>query len=79
MTDINEIIDKKLISVKVGGKKYTYRAVFERDEDGRIVVECPALEGCYTEGQTIEEAVEMIEDALQLTIESYLEEGDELP
>jgi len=79
MLEIGAIIDQRLLSVKVSGEIHTYRIVFERDEDGRIVADCPALEGCFTEGETLEEAVEMMKDALQLTIESYIEEGDELP
>ncbi len=79
MSDISEVIAQRLISVVVDARRYTYRAVFERDEDGRIVVECPALEGCFTEGETVEEAFEMMKDALQVTVESYIEDGDELP
>jgi len=79
MSQIGDEISQRLLSVKVNGETYTYRVVFERDEDGRIVADCPALDGCYTEGRTLEEANEMMKDALQLTIESYLVEGDELP
>ncbi len=68
MSEIGEVIDEKLITVKVGGSIYTYRAVFERDEEGWIVVECPALEGCFTQGKTMIEAVEMIKDSIQRSI-----------
>ena len=74
-----EIIDEKLISVEVGGRRYTFRALFERDEDGWIIVECPALDGCFTQGKDMKEAVEMIKDAMQLMIEVYIEDGDQLP
>ena len=67
---------ERIISVKVEGKSYSYRATFEVDEDGRYVAECPAIEGCYTEGRTIDEAVEMMKDALILSIESRLEIGE---
>jgi len=79
MSEIGEVVDEKLISVKVGDRSYTYRAVFEKGEDGWIVVDCPALEGCFTQGRTMKEAVEMMKDALQLMIEVYIEDGDELP
>jgi predicted RNase H-like HicB family nuclease len=35
---------------------YEFTVVVERDEDGRYVAICPALQGCYTEGETEEEA-----------------------
>jgi predicted RNase H-like HicB family nuclease len=31
---------------------YEFTVVIERDEDGRFVAICPALQGCYTEGET---------------------------
>ena len=79
MSEIGEVIDQKLLSVEIGNRRYTYRAVFQRDEDDRIVVECPALEGCYTEGRTLDEAIEMIKDALKLSIESRLLLGEDVP
>jgi predicted RNase H-like HicB family nuclease len=40
--------------------------VIERDEDGRFVATCPPLQGCYTEGETEQEARELILDAIRL-------------
>ena len=37
-------------------KEYEFTIVIERDEDGRFLAICPALQGCYTEGETEEEA-----------------------
>ena len=37
----------------------------ERDETGMIVVECPALPGCVSQGATETEAVENIREAIQ--------------
>jgi predicted RNase H-like HicB family nuclease len=55
---------------------YEFTVVVERDEDGRYVAICPALQGCYTEGETEEEAWEMIDDAIRLHIEHRLETGE---
>ena len=33
-----------------------YRAVYDREKDGRWNVEIPAVKGCYTYGRTIEQA-----------------------
>ena len=65
---------ERLISVVVNGDTYKYRVTFEPDEDGRIVADCPAIKGCYTGGRTLEEAIEMMKDALIVSIESLIEE-----
>ena len=53
-----------------------YRVLIEQDEDGVYVVEVPALPGCISQGQTREEAVESIKEAIAAYIES-LEAHDE--
>ncbi|MGC8931656.1 MAG: type II toxin-antitoxin system HicB family antitoxin [Dictyoglomus sp.] len=50
--------------------KYKYRIIVEQDEDGVYIASCPALKGCYSQGDTIEEAVENIKDAMRLHIEA---------
>src|SRR6266567_6547701 len=61
---------------RVGGcetmQDYEFTVVIERDEDGRFVAICPALQGCYTEGETEEEARQLIEDAIRLHVESRI-------
>jgi len=47
----------------------------DRDEDGVWVVECPAIPGCVSQGQTREEALENIEDAISLCLEVRAERG----
>jgi predicted RNase H-like HicB family nuclease len=51
---------------------YEFTVVIERNEDGRFVAICPALQGCYTEGETEEEARQLIEDAIRLHVESRI-------
>ncbi len=51
---------------------YEFTVVIEKDEDGRFVAICPALQGCYAEGETEEEARQLIEDAIRLHVESRL-------
>ncbi|MDN5310594.1 MAG: hypothetical protein PWP14_1988 [Methanolobus sp.] len=49
-------------------KKYTFPVVIEKDQDGYFAM-CPALEGCYSQGDTYEEALENIKDAIVLMLE----------
>lgn len=41
----------------------------ERDADGFYVVECPVLEGCYTQGKTLDEALKNIREVIDLILE----------
>jgi len=57
---------------------YRVAAVIERDEEGYYAF-CPELQGCYTQGETYEEALRNIEDAVRLHIEDRLANGEEIP
>ena len=48
---------------------------FERDETGMIVVECPAIPGCISQGKTEDEAMANIREAIQVCVEARLAEG----
>jgi predicted RNase H-like HicB family nuclease len=51
---------------KVSVKGQTYEVILHPDtEDGGYWVECPALLGCDSQGDTVEEALEMIKDAIK--------------
>jgi len=39
------------------------------DEDGVYIVSCPQLKGCYSYGETIEEAMENIKEDIELCLE----------
>jgi len=58
-------------------KKYTLPIIIEKDEDGYFA-SCPVLQGCYTQGDTYEEAIENIEDAIRLHIEDRLENNEDM-
>ena len=48
-------------------------------EDGGYVVEVPSLPGCYSQGETVEEALENIKDAIQGYIEILKSDGLPIP
>ncbi len=58
--------------------RYLLPIVIEKDEDGYFV-SCPSLQGCYTQGNTYEEAVANIRDAVLLHIEDRLANGESVP
>ena len=45
--------------------KLLLEVVIERDRDGYFAY-CPSLQGCYTQGETYENAIEHIKDAIRL-------------
>jgi len=46
-----------------------FTVTLERGEDGYIVVECPSLPGCVSQGKTEEEALANIREAIELWLE----------
>lgn len=42
-----------------------YRVVIEKGEDFGYVAHCPAIPGCHSQGNTIEEAIDNIKDAIR--------------
>jgi predicted RNase H-like HicB family nuclease len=49
--------------------------LWEDEEDGGYVVECPALPGCVSQGDTVDEALENIKDAIRGWLEVASERG----
>jgi len=63
----------------VSKKILKYTVIFEPAEEGGYVASVPALAGCMTQGETFEEAVEMIQDAISGYLAVLKEEGQEIP
>ena len=57
----------------------TYTVILEPEEEGGFHVWCPALKGCHSQGETKEEALENIQEAMTLYLESLQDEGCPLP
>ena len=52
-----------------------FLVTIDRDEDGVYVVECPAIRGCVSQGETEEAALDNIEDAIRQCLEVRAEQG----
>jgi len=63
----------------VSKKILKYTAIFEPAEEGGYVVSVPALPGCVSQGETFEEASEMIKDAIKGYLQVLKEEKQEIP
>lgn len=59
--------------------EYEFTDVIERDEDGIYIATVSALQGCHSWGDTADEALENIKDAIRLHIEARRELGEPIP
>jgi len=60
--------------------KYEYTIILHPDPDeGGYTVTVPALPGCVTQGETLEEAIAMAKDAIRLYVESLRADGEPIP
>ncbi len=62
--EVKDLQKERKYQVTVRGKKYP--VILHTDtEDGGYWIECPSLPGCASQGDTVEEALEMIKDAIE--------------
>ena len=46
----------------------TYPVIIEEDSGGYVIT-CPVFEGCYSQGDTIDEALENIKEVIELCLD----------
>jgi len=56
-----------------------FTVIFEKEAEGGHHVFCPALPGCHSESETIEEGISNIREAIGLYVESLVEDGVPVP
>ncbi len=59
--------------------EYNYTVIIEREESGSYHAFCPALRGCHSQGDTYEEILQNITEAVQLYIESLKAHSEPVP
>ena len=63
--------------VNVG--EYSFTVLIEPNEPDGYLVTCPALPGLVTEGDSLDDAYAMAQDAIQLYLESLIADGQPIP
>ncbi len=58
---------------------HNYTVIFELESDGGYHVFCPTLKGCHSQGDNFEEALANITEAIELYLESLIEDGESIP
>lgn len=56
-----------------------YTVILQRESDGGYVVSVPALPGCVSQGDSREEALRNIEEAIELYLEDVIAAGEPIP
>ena len=56
-----------------------YSVVVHEAEEGGYWVEVPALTGCYSQGETVEEALANVKEAIDVYLEALREQGSQIP
>ncbi len=60
-------------------KVYDFKIMLEPDEEsGGYVVTCPSLPGCYSQGNTVDEAMTNIKEAILLCLEDMESQNQEI-
>ena len=57
---------------------FRFSVGIEKDEDGYTAF-CPELQGCYAQGETYEEVLDNIRDAIRLHLDDRIESGEKIP
>jgi len=60
-------------------KQLNYRILLRKEPEGGYTVIVPSLPGCITFGDSIEKAIKMAKEAIELYIESLREHGEAIP
>lgn len=64
---------------KIKTTTYNFPVIVEKDADGFYVADCPEIQGCHTQGKTLEEAITNIRDAIKLNLKILKEDKQEIP
>ena len=60
-------------------RTYRYTIILEREADGGFHVHCPALKGCHSQGDSLDEAIDNIREAIGVYLESVVAHGEPIP
>ena len=60
-------------------RKFEYTVVIHKAEEGGYWAEVPSLEGCFSQGETIEETLENVKDAIAAHLEALKHFGKAIP
>jgi predicted RNase H-like HicB family nuclease len=60
-------------------RQLTYRIFLNREPEGGYTVTVPTLPGCVTYGESVDEAISMAKEAIELYLESLIAHNEPIP
>lgn len=73
-------IPESYIKTMASNKKvYSYSVFYEADSKGGYVAFVPALPGCHSQGETLDEAEKNIKEAVEIFLESLVAHSESIP
>lgn len=60
-------------------KAFSYSVFYEQASEGGYVALVPALPGCHTQGESLEEAERNVKEAIAVYLESLAAHGEKIP
>lgn len=64
---------------RISGKVYSYTVFYEADPEGGYVAFVPALSGCHSQGETLEETERNVREAIEVYLESLAHHEEIIP
>lgn len=58
---------------------YNYKVIIEECEEGGYYAECPAFPGCHVEGDTYEQTISELKEAIKAFVNDYKKRNEKLP
>jgi predicted RNase H-like HicB family nuclease len=71
-------VKEQAVAYRTRVHPYNFSVVIEKDKDGYFAY-CPVLQGCYSQGDTYEETLTNIKDAIKLHVEDRIKDNEEIP
>jgi predicted RNase H-like HicB family nuclease len=62
-----------------GSRTFSYSVFYEQASEGGYVAFVPALPGCHTQGETLEETERNVKEAIALYLDSLTAHGEAIP
>lgn len=56
-----------------------YPVILRAGESGKFIAECPSIIGCLTQGDTLDDALKNIREAIELCLEDMRDRGEAWP
>jgi len=69
----------RFANTKQERSKHGFTVIFEKEDEGGYHVFCPTLPVCHTQSETLEEGIENIREAIEVYIESLVQDGLRVP